>query len=193
MLVKRTAVFLAAVVILFGMAMPAKAEGEYKLLRQGSQGDLVGNMQTRLHNLGFNPGSVDGIFGPLTKRAVIEFQNARNLQVDGLVGLETEGALGLNLNVGPTDRSYRKDTFESTAYAYDGTTASGMQVQKGVIAVDPNVIPLGTKVWVEGYGHAIAADTGSAVKGNIIDVWLPTEEKAIQWGRKNVDIKIYEE
>lgn len=191
---KRTAMILAMALVVFaGAALPAEAHAEYKLLKEGSQGYLVENLQTRLNNLGFDSGSADGVFGPQTEQAVIDFQEDRNLQVDGLVGLETEGALGLNLNVGPTDREYRTDTLESTAYAYDGTTANGTKVQKGIVAVDPDVIPLGTKVWVEGYGHAIAADTGSAVKGKIVDVWLPSEEEAIQWGRKDVEVKIYEE
>ena len=59
-----------------------------------------------------------------------------------------------------------------------------------VIAVDPNVIPLGTKVWVEGYGNAVAADTGGAIKGNKIDVLVPTTSKAKSWGRKKVRIKV---
>ena len=59
-----------------------------------------------------------------------------------------------------------------------------------VIAVDPSVIKLGTKVYVEGYGYAIAGDTGGAIKGNKIDVFFPTKEEAYKWGRKKVTIKI---
>ena len=61
-----------------------------------------------------------------------------------------------------------------------------------VIAVDPNVIELGTKVYVEGYGYAIAGDTGGAIKGNKIDVFIPTKSEAYKWGRKNVKITIVE-
>ena len=60
-----------------------------------------------------------------------------------------------------------------------------------VIAVDPSVIKLGTKVYVEGYGYAIAGDTGSAIKGNKIDVFMPTQSSALKWGRKTVKIKIF--
>jgi N-acetylmuramoyl-L-alanine amidase len=90
-------------------------------------------------------------------------------------------------------------TVESTAYtAYctgcSGVTADGMNLRANpdlkVIAVDPNVIPLGTKVWVEGYGEAIAADTGGAIKGNKIDVFIPSNEAANDWGRRTVTIKI---
>ncbi len=86
-------------------------------------------------------------------------------------------------------------TVESTAYTGGGITATGYNLNKNpfakVIAVDPRVIPLGSKVFVEGYGYAIASDTGGAIKGNIIDVYLPTEDEAIEWGRKDVKITVY--
>ncbi|MEH7522618.1 3D domain-containing protein, partial [Bacillus sp. JJ1503] len=56
---------------------------------------------------------------------------------------------------------------------------------------DPKVIPLGSKVFVPGYGEAIAADKGSSVKGNKIDVFIPSQKQAIQWGNKTVKIKVY--
>ncbi len=77
------------------------------------------------------------------------------------------------------------------AYHLPGKTASGLPVGIGVIAVDPTVIPLGTRVFVPGYGPAVAADVGSAVKGNIIDLWMPTTAQARAWGRRTVTITIY--
>jgi 3D (Asp-Asp-Asp) domain-containing protein len=65
-----------------------------------------------------------------------------------------------------------------------------MPVGRGIIAVDPNVIPLGSRVHVSGYGDAIAADTGGAIHGNIVDVWLPCGE-AYAWGRRTVTITVY--
>lgn len=59
-----------------------------------------------------------------------------------------------------------------------------------VIAVDPKVIPLGTKVWVEGYGTAIAGDTGGAIKGNKIDIFVADKTAAYNWGRRVVTVKI---
>jgi 3D (Asp-Asp-Asp) domain-containing protein len=59
-----------------------------------------------------------------------------------------------------------------------------------VIAVDPSVIPLGSKVYVEGYGEAVAADTGGAIKGSRIDVFVPSESDAQQFGRKSVKITV---
>ncbi|MFF2179469.1 3D domain-containing protein [Lysinibacillus sp. NPDC058147] len=90
-------------------------------------------------------------------------------------------------------------TMRATAYtAYcegcSGITANGTDIRSNpnlkVIAVDPRVIPLGSRVWVEGYGEAIAADTGGAIKGNKIDVFIPTEGQARQWGVKQVTVKI---
>ena len=87
----------------------------------------------------------------------------------------------------------------STAYTANcsgcsGTTATGVNLHANpnskVIAVDPRVIPLGTKVHVEGYGYAIAADTGGAIKGNKIDVFFPSKQMHMNWGRKKVKIKI---
>lgn len=59
-----------------------------------------------------------------------------------------------------------------------------------IIAVDPSIIPLGSKVYVEGYGFAIVADIGGGIKNYEIDVLVPTEEEAIAWGVKYVDVKI---
>ncbi|KGR85886.1 3D domain-containing protein [Lysinibacillus odysseyi] len=90
-------------------------------------------------------------------------------------------------------------TMTATAYtAYcngcSGVTANGTDLRANpnvkVIAVDPSVIPLGTRVWVEGYGEAVAADTGTAIKGNRIDVFIPSKEGALAWGRKSVKVTI---
>ncbi len=80
---------------------------------------------------------------------------------------------------------------DAVAYHLPGNTASGLPVGVGVIAVDPNVIPLGTRVFVPGYGPAVAADVGTAIKGNIIDLWMPSTADALQWGRRTVTITIY--
>ncbi|MDU4325858.1 MAG: 3D domain-containing protein, partial [Clostridium celatum] len=88
-------------------------------------------------------------------------------------------------------------TMESTAYYGHATTASGLKPVRNpdgisTVAVDPNVIPLGSKVYVSGYGVAIAADTGGAIKGNIIDVYLNSYEECMSWGRRQVTVQILE-
>ncbi len=87
-------------------------------------------------------------------------------------------------------------TMESTAYlpsdgSGTGRTASGIQAKTGIVAVDPRVIKIGTLVYVEGYGLAVAADTGGAIKGNKIDVCIQSRSAAMQWGRRKVKVHIF--
>jgi uncharacterized protein YabE (DUF348 family) len=114
-----------------------------------------------------------------------------------------QGTLGvLNLSRGGGEKVLYKTSLRVKATAYTsfdpgvGTrTASGTTVKRNsngysTIAVDPRVIPLGTRVYVEGYGFAIAEDTGGAIKGNIIDVFLHSPEEARNWGVKYVNVYI---
>lgn len=71
-----------------------------------------------------------------------------------------------------------------------GRTAMGLKAGKGIAAVDPKVIPLGTKLYVEGYGFCVAGDTGSAIKGNKIDLCFDTYREAVKFGRKKVTVYI---
>ena len=93
--------------------------------------------------------------------------------------------------------SYLKTlTMTATAYTATGNkTATGVwptRNSSGVstVAVDPNVIPLGTKLYIEGYGYAIAADTGGAIKGNIIDLYMNSNSECINFGRQSVTVHI---
>ena len=100
------------------------------------------------------------------------------------------------------DKSSGKElTVTATAYTAEckgciGITKTGVNLNENpdakVIAVDPSVIPLGSKVHVEGYGYATAEDIGGAIKGNRIDVFIPEQDDAIEWGRKNVKVTIIE-
>ncbi len=71
-----------------------------------------------------------------------------------------------------------------------GLTASGMKAKKGIVAVDTSIIPFGTELYIEGYGYAIAGDTGSAIKGNKIDVFLDDYEDAKKYGVRNVNVYV---
>lgn len=84
----------------------------------------------------------------------------------------------------------RKFTVKAYSYTGGGTTASGLPAAVGRIAVDPGVIPLGTQVYVEGYGFATAADTGGNIKGNTIDVYYNSESQCRQWGCRYITIYI---
>ncbi len=86
-------------------------------------------------------------------------------------------------------------TMNASAYSaqepgLDSVTASGMRAVRGVVAVDPKIIPLGTKLYVEGYGFAIAGDTGGAIKGNRIDLCFNTVAECVQFGRRKVVVHI---
>jgi len=82
-------------------------------------------------------------------------------------------------------------TVVATAYDLPGRTATGLPVGWGVAAVDPSVIPFGTHIMVPGYGEAIAADTGSAIVGAMIDLWFPTATQAFAWGRRTVTVNLH--
>ncbi|MBR3121531.1 MAG: LysM peptidoglycan-binding domain-containing protein [Oceanobacillus sp.] len=120
---------------------------------------------------------------------------------DEVVTLEAEEEVNSTAESESTQPNGKTISVEATAYtAYcsgcSGITATGIDLKANpyekVIAVDPNVIPLGTKVFVEGYGHAVAADTGGAIKGNKIDIHVPTKDQAYNWGRKVVEVTILE-
>jgi 3D (Asp-Asp-Asp) domain-containing protein len=82
-------------------------------------------------------------------------------------------------------------TVTATGYSLRGRTATGAPVGWGVVAVDPSVIPLGTRMSIPGYGEGFAADTGSAVRGNTIDLWFQTLAQARAWGRRTVTITLH--
>ena len=82
-------------------------------------------------------------------------------------------------------------TVSSTGYSLPGHTATGLPVGWGVVAVDPSLIPLGTKLTIPGYGEGVAADTGGAVRGATIDLWFPTLAQARAWGRRTVTITLH--
>jgi 3D (Asp-Asp-Asp) domain-containing protein len=84
-------------------------------------------------------------------------------------------------------------TYTATAYSLRGRTASGRPVSRGLIAADPSVLPLGTRVRVEAgalSGEYLVADTGGAVKGRRIDIWTPTTREALRFGRRAVKLTV---
>jgi 3D (Asp-Asp-Asp) domain-containing protein len=92
--------------------------------------------------------------------------------------------------VQPAAGSGKQLTVVATAYSLHGGTASGLPTGPGVVAVDPTVIPLGTRMYIPGYGPGIAADTGTAIKGLRIDLWFPTLQQTYEWGKRTVTITL---
>ena len=100
----------------------------------------------------------------------------------------------LVLSTGETVAYTGVDTYEATAYCIHGTTATGYPTAMGVVAVDPRVIPYGTRMFIQTpsgswvYGTAVARDCGGAIKGKIIDLWFPDYATCAQWGRRNITV-----
>jgi len=86
----------------------------------------------------------------------------------------------------------RQVTVSMTMYCLRGYTATGIPVGPGVVATDPSVIPLGTRMYIPGYGDGVAADTGGTVIGLTIDAWVVSCAQAGDWGRRTVTITIYD-
>lgn len=85
-------------------------------------------------------------------------------------------------------------TFSATAYAIDGTTASGAQTRKGIVAADPRVLPLGSRIRVSDAGaydgEYVVHDTGPAIKGREIDIYMPSDAEAKRFGRRPVKVEV---
>jgi 3D (Asp-Asp-Asp) domain-containing protein len=94
-----------------------------------------------------------------------------------------------------TSRRSAVRSFRATAYCLKGRTANGGAVRRGVVAADRRMLPLGTKIYVDAGAYSgmyTVADTGGAVKGNILDIWVPSCSEANRFGRKSIGVSIVE-
>jgi 3D (Asp-Asp-Asp) domain-containing protein len=173
-----------------------KELGYYKGHLDGNYGPL-----TRLAVLRFqkvNHLKLDGIIGPETFKVLHSASPKKAIKREMEVANKSE-----HRRIQQTSRSLVSATtvmyVSATAYtAYcpgcSGTTATGIDLRAHpdakVVAVDPNIIPLGTKLYIEGYGYAVAGDTGGAIKGKHIDLFMPSREDALKWGRRTVKVTI---
>ncbi len=158
--------------------------GTEKVITEGQEGLISKEYEVTLEN------------GKEVSRVVLNEKKLKDKQ-DKVVSVGTKAK---PIQVASRGSGNGKEIYvTSTAYTAScngcsGTTATGVNLHANpnakVIAVDPGVIPLGSKVYVDGYGYAIASDTGGAIKGNKIDVFFPSKSDAYRWGRKTVKIKI---
>ena len=172
-------------------------KGREKIVQQGEKGTVSRKFEVLKEN------------GEEVSRKVIEEKTIKEPKKKIVaIGTKTMVASAAKSNSASKSVSRNNSTapaegkeFYVTATAYtaecngcSGITRTGINLRSNpnmkVIAVDPSVIPLGSKVWVEGYGHAIAGDTGGAIKGMKIDLHVPTKEAAYKFGRKKVKIKV---
>ena len=174
------------------------------VIKLGMEGDGVVYLQNKLAEHGFYDGEASGVADKETIDALKDFQSSCGMIADGICGRKTYFALDnsnepINLN----DYEFSSDIpdfsrvirVEATAYSsaqpgLSAYTALGTICQRGVIATDPNIIPLGTRVFIPGYGYAVAEDTGGAIVGHKIDVAFDTVAECYEFGRQFIDIYI---
>jgi resuscitation-promoting factor RpfB len=171
---------------------PTLPKGERRVIHPGEKGLVAKTYEIVLEN------------GKEVARKLIAVKQIKNSKTRIVaIGTKVVERRSANVQNRPTSRGQHgaAKEFYVTATAYtaycegcSGITRTGINLRRNpsvkVIAVDPNIIPLGSKVYVEGYGYAIAADTGSGINGYEIDVFLPERSDAIRWGRKRVKIKV---
>lgn len=186
-------------------------------VKYGMKNNQVTIVQQYLIKAKYLGGAADGVFGSQTRQAVKSFQKDLGLVDDGVVGSLTMNALKSfkgtrpkSSNPSPPARvpTYpqpQKDNgiphylhaipMLTTAYTrYDegctDYTYRGTYLRRGLCAVDPNVIPFGTRLYVPGYGEAIADDIGGAIQGNHIDLAMDSLSEAFEWGAKHVTVYV---
>lgn len=137
----------------------------------------------------------NGTEGTAALSAVCQVEKAKPRIIAVGTGSKARLAAAKTYRIGKAPKGGREMRVETTGYSpeepgLDHTTATGARARRGVIAVDPHVIPMGTRVYVPGYGYAVAADTGGAIHGRRIDLCFDTVREAIVWGRRTVTIII---
>jgi peptidoglycan DL-endopeptidase CwlO len=127
----------------------------------------------------------------LTERQIARLEARARRVVERAHVVETRSAAPAAAEPASTPATPGTLTVTATGYSLAGQTSTGLPVGRGVVAVDPAVIPLGTRISIPGYGEGVAADTGSGVRGNVIDIWFPTMADALAWGRRTVTIALH--
>lgn len=153
-------------------------KGTTRIVRKGQEGLIQRTLKITLKN------------GQEIKREVIGEEEVRK-PVNKIVAYGT--VTFKQVSRGGTIRFSQAFNMTATAYTHTGNnTFSGIYPYRGTVAVDRNVIKLGTKLYVEGYGYATALDVGSAIRGNRIDLFFDTEKEARKWGRRQVKVYVLE-
>ena len=192
------------------LAIHAPAEAAYLRVEEGMRGAAVRHVQELLIEAGYLEGKADGIAGSATRAAIERCQEDHMLVVDGICGAATYSVLSGGMEYDPAALGIEEERtvdvsrgsgravyVSATGYsAFDpgnsSRTATGTLVRHGVIAVDPSVIPLGTRVFIPGYGAAVAEDIGGGIKGYRIDIAFETHAEALSFGRQDLEIFIME-
>jgi peptidoglycan DL-endopeptidase CwlO len=170
-------------------------ENEEKLIAHAvsvidSQNSTITNVRNALKTLN---SLIPQLSTSSVKAKAASYISSGNIKLADMIAKEKEDETKPVSN----DNETYKATYTMTATAYAGGTLTAMGLKPvrdpdglSTIAVDPKVIPLGTKVYIPGYGYAICSDTGGAIKGNKIDLYLNSVQECIQWGRRSVTLHI---
>lgn len=156
---------------------PQMARGISRVIKKGKNGSEIQRWMVTYHDK------------QVVERRLVERKTVLEAS-DGVIQVGT----GQTVSRGGVDLRFKR-AMEAviTAYTYTGrNTASGMAPRYGLVAVDPREIPFGTRLYIEGYGHAVAADRGRDIMGNRIDVFLESEAQARRWGVRRAKVYILE-
>ncbi|WP_317302947.1 3D domain-containing protein [Acidaminococcus timonensis] len=185
---------LLTLLLLLLMPLTVKAATVKPVAALGSKGQKVEEVQAMLSKLNYYDGDIDGEYGTGTQIAVKKFQKKNRKPQTGQVTWSIYNLM--SKQSGLDFGRFRKIwTMESTGYSpqdpgVTGITYSGIPMRRGVVAVDPVLIPLGTRMYIMGYGEGYACDIGSAIKGNKIDLAFDNRGQALEWGRRRVRVYI---
>lgn len=185
---------LLTLLLLLLMPLTVKAATVKPVAALGSKGQKVEEVQAMLSKLNYYDGDIDGEYGTGTQIAVKKFQKKNRKPQTGQVTWSIYNLM--SKQSGLDFGRFRKIwTMESTGYSpqdpgVTGITYSGLPMRRGVVAVDPVLIPLGTRMYIMGYGEGYACDIGSAIKGNKIDLAFDNRGQALEWGRRRVHVYI---
>ncbi len=173
----------------------AKAPTKQKSSTKPNSGNTqIKNLQQLLATTGFYPGSMTGLLDTSTKEAIILAQKTLQLKQTGQYDQKLADLLTKEAQNKP--KNYRKKlSMQATAYTSQDPGCGNLTkrehyLRKGLVAVDPKTIPLGTRLYIEGYGYAIADDIGSAIKGAKIDLAYENRKDAFKFGRKTVTVLV---
>ena len=155
------------------------------LVRQGSRGPAVRQVQTLLIEQGWLTGAADGICGNQTVAAIKSFQKANGLDDDGVCGNGTYSVLSGGQEYQPSS-----DESDGTVMYVNATAYSADDPGNSAYTALGTHVRHGTHVYIPGYGEAVAEDVGGAIQGHRIDVAFDTRAEALAFGRQDIEIYI---
>jgi 3D (Asp-Asp-Asp) domain-containing protein len=196
MRIKPTLTILLITISLFMLSTTTieAATKSYPSIKQTVHDSKMKQLQQLLADTGFYPGQITGVLDSNTKNAIILAQKTFNLRPTGnyepiLIDI-------LSHEAHQTPKNYRRElSMTATAYTSQDPGSGNLTkrehyLRKGLVAVDPRIIPLGTRLFIIGYGYAIADDIGGAIKGHRIDLAFENRQAALQFGRKTVKVLV---